>query len=695
MNAIRALLIAFVFVNPALAGVVINEIMYHAPEDLEGVQFIELHNLGEAPVDISNWRITKGLRHQFPAGTSIPADGYLVICKDAKLFQKYYEFEAAGVFAGSLNRNGDQLELRDAKDQVVDTIRYKAGAPWPSSADGCSSSLERICPNSPGDSSDNWAASPPAKGPPKPNGTPGKKNSVYSKQLPPTINQVSVQPIHVAPNEPITISANISQDAVSVELIYRIASSNSESDDVKLAMFTRNGEKFTATIPGQPADRIVRVQIRAVNSSGGERLYPHPNELRPALSVWVHEPYKPGKIPLGMIVNVGRREFRTNHQVMGRNWGPPSPPPPARSNSAFVYVNQATGEPKLFDFVTITPRNGGHKVHFHKDRALDGMTTINIIFEGSERFLLAETMAYEVYRQAGNGACRTDFIRMWDDGKALGYHLLIEQPNKSFLRRQKLRTDGNLYKCVWFGRSLVGQHEKKTHPHDGHDDLKQIVDELNKTKGDEQWEVIKKNFDVEQFINYFAVNMAISNWDGYFNNYFTYHNVRGNGKWTIYPWDEDKTWGFHDGIQGYEVFTDMPITFGMAGDVPPGHPRDRPPPGFFGAGAIWWRPGGYFSKPLLANPQFRRLFLARTKEVLEKVYTEEVFFPRIQILGERLEEEVRIRAKCHGENPDQASEHLKRNLDSLREHLTKRRKWLLEQDEIKSAGAFDRTILRN
>src|SRR5262249_35098047 len=167
----------------------------------------------------------------------------------------------------------------------------------------------------------------------------------------------------------------------------------------------------------------------------------------------------------------------------------------------------------------------------------------------------------------------------------------------------------------------------------GHDDLKKLVAELNKTKGEEQWEVIKKNFDVEQVINYFAVNMVLSHWDGYFNNYFTYHDVQGTGKWTMYPWDQDKTWGFHDGIRGYEVFFDMPLTFGMKGDVRPGWPRGVPAPEVFGGGPIWWRPGGHFSRPLLANPTFRKLFLARTKELTEKVYTEEVFFPILKDLG--------------------------------------------------------------
>ena len=41
------------------------------------------------------------------------------------------------------------------------------------------------------------------------------------------------------------------------------------------------------------------------------------------------------------------------------------------------------------------------------------------------------------------------------------------------------------------------------------DDLVKLVAALNKTKGDEQWAVIKKNFDVEQVATYFAVNIVL------------------------------------------------------------------------------------------------------------------------------------------------------------------------------------------
>jgi hypothetical protein len=368
-------------------------------------------------------------------------------------------------------------------------------------------------------------------------------------------------------------------------------------------------------------------------------------------------------------------------------------------NQAFVFIDPETGDHTVFDFVKVVPRSGGFKVRFHKDQALRGMTTINLLFEYLERFVLAEPLAYELYRRAGNAACLTDFVRLVADDRLLGYHLLVEQPNRSFLRRNQLRDDGNLYKILWYERGVVGQHEKKTNVHGGqddHDDIVEIVELLGTLRGEEQWAAIKKHFDVEQVINYFAVNTCLSHWDGFFNNYFTYHDVRGTGKWTLYPWDQDKTWGFHDGLERGQVFHDMPITFGMEGDRPPGGRPGRGR-GFFGGGGgggAWWRAPGHFSGPLLANPSFRKLFLARTRELLETLYTEEVFFPLIARLGAELEPEVPIRAKALGEDPLEARERLAADLQSLREHLIQRRKFLLAEEEVRSAGPFEREALK-
>src|SRR4051812_28057082 len=107
---VAALLFLLCIAMPARADVVINEILYHAPDDLDNLQFIELHNTGNTPVALAGWRLTKGVKYQFPAGATIAASGYLVVCKDLKEFKKHYDFDAAGQFEGSLSHGSDSIE---------------------------------------------------------------------------------------------------------------------------------------------------------------------------------------------------------------------------------------------------------------------------------------------------------------------------------------------------------------------------------------------------------------------------------------------------------------------------------------------------------------------------------------------------------------------------------------------------------
>ena len=672
-----AVFLALAVVPAGRAEVVVNEIMYHAPDDRDDLQFVELHNTGDKPVDLSGWTI-KGAKHEFPPGSKIEAGGYVVVCKSLKEFKRVYGFDAASEFKGTLSHNGETVELLDATGKKIDGLKYKTRAPWPVAPDGESSSLERVCPTSPGDVPENWAPSPLSPGTPKPTGTPGKRNSVSSATLPPVVSNVTFSPAHATPAQEIKVSAEVRSAAElkTVELLYRVAGSGSEKAEVALAMTKGAGAAYTATIPAQKAGQLIRFRIRAADAKGAERFYPHQNELRPALSVYVHDKFAPGKLPLGYVISAGQKELRDAQIDPGAAFfRPPFPEPPARGNTAFVFVDPKTAEPRLFDFVSLVPRAGGRKIKLHKDHTLDGMTTVAIMYEYMDKFPLAEFLAYELYRKAGVPCPRADFVRTWIDGRPIGFQLLLEQPNKSFLRHNGIDPNGNLYKAMWFGGTLVERHEKKTFPHTGHADLTEMMNKLLKVKGEEQWTFIKKTFDAEEMVNLYAARTILSDWDGFFNNYFLYHDTAKTGKWMMFPWDQDKTWGHHDGIRGYEVFFDMPITFGMEGD------RQR--------GDIWWRPGGDVSRPFLANPTFRKHFLARTKELLETAYTDEAFGPVIKALGERLEDEVRYRAEARREDPKQAVENFRKTLDSFREHMTKRRAFLLKQDEIKNAGKFD------
>lgn len=670
---LRHFFLLFLLALPARADVVVNEIMYHAPNDLDNLQFVELHNTGDKAVDLAGWKL-KGAKYDFPAGAKIEAGGFLVLCKNLKEFKKHYGLDAGGELTGKLSHSGERIELLDAAGKKIDSMKYGSRAPWPVSPDGSSPSLERICPTMPGDDPHNWAPSPMPNGPPKPTGTPGKANSVFSAKPLPVVSNLSFAPQRPKPNEEIRVTA-IVKGAENAELLYRVAASGTETKETAVPMAKGANDTFSATIPGQQADRIIRMRVRAADVKGAERFFPHANDLRPALSAFVHDTFEAATISQGYILNLGAEGFgRRLNQFFGGS----QPNPSARGRSAYVHVDPKTGESQLFDFISVTPRNGGRKVRFHKDQPLDGMTTINLIYEYMDRFPLAEHLSYEVYRKAGAPAPRSGHVRTFIDGKPIGFQLMVEQVNKSYLRHNGYDANGNLYKAVWWADNVVSRHEKKTHVHDGHADLVELVQQLNKTKGDEQWKVIEKHFDVKEMANHYAVRTILSDWDGFFNNYFLYHDTAGTGKWTLHPWDQDKSQGFHDGIQGFEVFFDMPLTYAKQGDIPPGKVN------FGFGGPIWWRMGGDISKPLLANPEFRKRFLVRVKELLETVYTEEKFFPVIKVLEERLEPEIKHRAQVLKQDPKQATEVFRKHFDSLRDHLKKRREFLLAQEELKA-----------
>jgi len=220
------------------ARVVINEIFYRAPDGIEDLEFIELHNTDEEEVDISGWSFTKGIKFKFSADTVIKANGFVVLCRNRERFKEYYDAPVAGTFDSKLSNSGERIELSDARGRLVDRVKYKDAAPWPLSAAGLSASLERICPEAGGDNPANWAASPLSEDRIKPGGTPGKANANYSAKLPPVVAGAKLVPENPAPDQPMTVEVVFREPAAvaEVKLLYRIAGSGFEKPETTVVM---------------------------------------------------------------------------------------------------------------------------------------------------------------------------------------------------------------------------------------------------------------------------------------------------------------------------------------------------------------------------------------------------------------------------------------------------------------------------
>lgn len=410
----------------------------------------------------------------------------------------------------------------------------------------------------------------------------------------------------------------------------------------------------------------------------------------------------------------GIQERRGREERFGRGPGDRfgrgnvSTPVPPQGQSALVYRAEGSDLIQFFDHVNILPRKSGYKVRLHKDNPLNGMTTLNVLFEPGDASTINEMLAYPTYDLFGNVTVNSGATRVLMNGEVAGYHLWFEQPNGTFLKRNGWNSNGNFYKVIWQQSNrpspfipqdqqterndIVARWEKVTHPHEGYGDLVNLIESLEGAKGDAaaMWRVIESHFDVDQVINYYATNLLLSHWDGFFNNYFLYHDVKETGKWSILPWDQDSTWSLRGGSP--DSLAKMPLNYGGEGARPPGaseQRQDRSPfggRGFGGFGGFrggfgWWRDGDIISKSLIGNPTFFEKYKLRIKSLLENKFTSEIYEPLFADLKVKLTPEVKLRAEINNLNPEEETQRFHDLFDILNQHLEYRREFLLAELE--------------
>ena len=126
------------------SGIVISEINYHPADrvDLKNLEFVELCNTLPWTDDLGGFRLTGEVDYTFPAGTSIPAGGYVVVAAVPADVQAVHALGSVlGPWAGALNNAGGRLRLRDDSGAVIFEVNYDSGHPWQPAADGAGHSL--------------------------------------------------------------------------------------------------------------------------------------------------------------------------------------------------------------------------------------------------------------------------------------------------------------------------------------------------------------------------------------------------------------------------------------------------------------------------------------------------------------------------------------------------------------------------
>jgi hypothetical protein len=504
------------------AGVVINELHYNPADDAPSSEFIELHNAGGAPVDLSGWNFT-GITYTFPAGTSLGAGQFLVL--------------RSGQYSGGLSNGGERIRLRNASNTVIDQLEYDDVGLWPAMADGEGPSLERRDPLGPTQNPGNWVSGGP---------TPGAANSNRGPLLPWFSNVTHT--VLPAAGAPVDVTATLT-GATSATLVYRIGFGPEVSVPMSAA-----GTTMSAQIPGQAAGALVRYRLSATAGSGTVGTWPRQGDGMNFTGTTVATSATSTLLRFEWFMedSVYRRAFR-DLTLRGDDGYPAVFAYAGKifDNSKVRVKGQASRSWPKKKWKMILP--AGHELTI-PGVLPEPVDEFGLHSSWSDKSFLRETLASEMIAAAGIPVSQTFPVRLERNGTFYGLYTYVEQPDGTWRDRFGL-DDSYLYEVgggTSFGTlaardatlsqtAFRNKYERETFEYLPDTELRTLISTLNRLGGSAERRWIYENIDVPNLVNSIAAAVVLQHQDiGHKNYRLAYREF---GMWQMYPTDFDLTLG--------------------------------------------------------------------------------------------------------------------------------------------------------
>ncbi|MCB1098365.1 MAG: lamin tail domain-containing protein [Verrucomicrobiae bacterium] len=458
-----------------------SELMYHpagTPEPL-GEEFIELTNTGESAVDVSGWKIDRGISFIIPAATTIAPGDYLVLAsqRDALLARSPEALNIVeGEWEGRLSNSGENVRLVDAAGDTIDQVSYSAegdwaarragpvlsgtrGWIWIAAHDGEGMSLEVVDSRSRNDRGQNWGPSM-AQG-----GTPGRTNSIASDDIAPLISGVRHSPAIPSPGQSVTIYATVTDRLstdLAVSLRYRVAvlaapsprqfESSPMFDDGHHSDGSSGDRKFAAILPPYAEGTVIEFYVEASDGTS-TRTWPaasddHGQQQANALyQVQADSERDSPHDAVNLIMTPDDDETFRNIRRSSN----------ALMNTSAVWT-RTNGDSEIRYQCGVRVRgnssrnNNPHPIRLTvpDDRPLDNRTEFNI--NSNNPYL--QVLGMRLFSQAGMPAPDARPVQLFYNGQnragrsspMFGHYALLEPLGDEFLARELPDSNGNLYK---------------------------------------------------------------------------------------------------------------------------------------------------------------------------------------------------------------------------------------------------------
>ena len=602
------------------ARVLINEI-HSDPTNSKSfnAEFIELYNPLPTNVNLSAWSFTKGVSFAFAPGTSIPANGFLVIAAEPSVVQQVFGVMALGPWTGSLANDGETLELTDASRAVVDSVTYGLGFPWPTVGDAPGYSMQLLNEGQDNDLGGAWRAALP---------TPGARNAVATSAVPPQVRQVDHAPSAPRSGDTVTITAKVTDpDGVaSVTLEYQIVEPG-YSIRLTDAAFTNNWTSipmrddglagdavafdsvFAAQIPAsaQMHRRLIRYRITATDRLGNFVCVPYAEDPSANFAYFVYDgvpawtgAVQPGVTSPQTFDTNTMRKVRAFHLVSQSNdvWNCQFNP--AYNGLGYVFEGAVVMDGVVYDHVHYEVAgqnstyatgknkwrfrfNRGHWLPFVDNNGQPLQTTRETLKLSAltepwavwNRGLagLDEAFLFRLNNLAGVAAPESTHLqlRVIDDatetnpasqydGDLWGLYLGFEVYDQNFKTEHGM-PDGNLFYMQGGGANNLGA-QGAGQPADL-SDLNSFISTVTgynatPTQPLAWW---RTNVDLLAYYSWRTVVEAVNDGDKRDQENVTYFRDPLTGLWSVHPWDEDLLYEQFDrwGPQGVQTTANVPL----------------------------------------------------------------------------------------------------------------------------------------
>ncbi|HEY9115564.1 MAG TPA: lamin tail domain-containing protein [Bacteroidales bacterium] len=150
----------FSIIDPyTIPNIVITEIMYNPPESgNDSLEFVELYNNSLDTLNLQGCYFSKGIEFVFPSVEILP-DTFLLIAINSAAMTSTFGVQSLQWTSGALSNGGEDLELKDPFDNVIDFVPYDDALPWDTMADGRGPSLTLCDPDANNALAYSWTAS--------------------------------------------------------------------------------------------------------------------------------------------------------------------------------------------------------------------------------------------------------------------------------------------------------------------------------------------------------------------------------------------------------------------------------------------------------------------------------------------------------------------------------------------------------